>query len=161
MNSELQPNDLLNLLETMLKPTIAADGGKVNVANDAFNVIEILGEAAPSYRVVLLWEGDEDATGQPLAGIVNNTIAVIVSHNRGLRLWRGESVYKDTAARKSLLTIVSNTRARLRSCDFPPDVTTQRLLYLGCTAEITPDGLPLDAYRLRFRLTTTLPARSF
>jgi hypothetical protein len=161
MSEPLSPNEILSRLEQALTPGVNELGGRIIVANDAFNVVEILVETSRQFRLILMWEGDEDATGQPLAGIVNNTVAAIVSHNRGIPVWRGESVYKDTPARKSLLTLVSDIRSRIRALAFPGDVTNERFLYLGATAETTPDGLPLDAYRLRFRLTTALPARSF
>ena len=111
----------------------------------------------PRFRVILLWEGDEDATGQPMAGIIRNTIAVVVSQNRGLRLWRGENIAVDTTSQKSLLTLLDGIRAHIRAFQWPSEVSDEKFLYLGKSPEVTPDGLPLDAYRMRFRLHTSLP----
>lgn len=152
----LKPNDIVLALRDHLDPTVKAARGIVSIASDPFHVIELLGESPAGFRVVILWEGDEDATGQPLAGIVAHTVAIVVSHNRGLRVWNGESLHRDTAAGPSLLTRLTEVRTLLLRYQFPEGVSSQNLLYLGTQPEITPEGLPLDAYRLRFRITASI-----
>ena len=154
---EFRPNDIVLTLKGELEAYVAAQKGQLSVANDPFEVIELLGESPTGFRVIILWEGDEDATGQPLAGIVNNTIAVIVSHNRGLRMWKGENLHKDYGDQPALLTRLADLRAQIRAYEWPEDLTDSHLLYLGTQPETTPEGLPLDAYRMRFRLTTVIP----
>ncbi len=56
----------------------------------------------------------------------------------------------------SLLTRLSEIRTLLLRYRFPEGVTDECLLYLGTQPEVTPEGLPLDAYRMRFRLNASI-----
>lgn len=156
MAQNLKPNDIVLALRDHLEPSVKSARGIVSIANDAFQVLELLGESPAGFRVVLLWEGDTDATGQPLAGIVAHAIAVVISNNRGLRVWNGENLHRDTVAGPSLLTRLSEIRTLLLRYRFPEGVTDECLLYLGTQPEVTPEGLPLDAYRMRFRLNASI-----
>jgi|GEM_PF-1368595 len=161
MPPPLKPNDIILNLRDGLKVYTDAQKGVLSIANNPFEVIELLAESTPRFRIVILWEGDEDATGQPLAAIVRTTVAVVVSQNRGLRLYKGESVMKDTESQTSLLTHLDAIRALVRAYRFPPETSDESFLYLGCAPEVTPEGFPLDAYRMRFRLHNSLPAVQF
>lgn len=148
----LKPNDIILALRDHLDPHVRPAKGITSIAGDAFHVLELLGESPVAWRVILLWEGDDDATGQPLAGIVRHTISIVISHNRGLRVWNGENLHRDTAAQPSLLTRLAEIRALVLRFRFPAEITDETLLYLGTQPEVTPEGLPLDAYRMRFQL---------
>lgn len=152
----LQPNTIVLAIRDHLDPVVKKAKGITSIASDAFNVIEILGERPAGFRVILLWEGDQDATGQPLAGIVRHTIAVIISANRGLRVWNGENLHRDTAAGPSLLTRLAEIRTLILRFRFPPGFSDETLLYIGTEPETTPEGLPLDAYRMRFQLHASI-----
>jgi hypothetical protein len=156
MPHPLKPNDIVLALRDAIDPHVRAAKGITSIASDAFHVLELLGESPAGFRVVILWEGDADATGQPLAGIVEHTLAIVISHNRGLRVWNGENLHRDTSAGPSLLTRLTEIRTLLLRYRFPEDITDCTLLYLGSQPEVTPEGLPLDAYRMRFRLHASI-----
>jgi hypothetical protein len=157
--SPLSPAAVLNHLRAELKPWAESAGvrAQLSIARDPFEVIEVLGANPPGLQIVLIWEGDEDFLNIPEAGIIRHRLAVVVSMNRGLRLWRGENLATAYGNQPALLERVDEVRQRCRLLRFPPEVTDQILLYKGADPEVTPDGLPLDAYRLRFHLTAALP----
>jgi hypothetical protein len=158
----LTPSDIILTLRDYLTPYVVTEQrGLVSVANNPFEVIELLSESFGKFRTILTWAGDEDSTGYAIAGIVHTFIEVVVSSNRGMRIWKGENLHTDYGPegnrQVALVTRVDEVRKRLRAYQFPAEVSDEQLMYLGCRPEVTPEGWPLDAYRLRFRLTTALP----
>lgn len=154
----LKPNEIVLAIKDHIEPWAKARKGNVSVANNPFEALELLAQSPAGFRVVILWEGDEDATGQPLVGIVNNNISLIVSANRGLRIWNGENLHKPYGDQPALLDLLTELRIMVRDQVWPDVVSEGAMLYLGADPEITPEGYPLDAYRLRFRLTTVIPS---
>jgi hypothetical protein len=151
------PNALLLRVHDDLKPWVASEKGHLSIARDPFDVIELLGANPPGFNILLLWEGDEDFLDQPLAGIVRHNISVVVSSNRGLRMWKGENLHRPGPGQPALLDRVDQVRQRIRALRLEDEVTDQIFLYKGCEPESTPDGLPLDAYRLRFQIHAAIP----
>jgi len=161
----MKPNEILLAVRDALVTPVATSKGFLSIANHPFEVIELLAQTPAGFRVILLWEGDADITNQPSAGIVHTTIAVIVSQNRGLRVWKGENVMAPYGtgpnALPALIDLLDLVRTTIRGMTMAADQTSTWWLYLGAQPETTPDGLPLDAYRMRFRISNSIvPALS-
>lgn len=158
----MTPAEIVKTVRDAINSPVTANHGVVSVAGNPFEVIELLEQNPGGFRVILLWERDEDASAQqPCVGIVNTTIAVVVSQNRGLRAWKGDNLYNAYGSLPALTDLVDLVRTAIRATIMPEGQTSSWWLYLGCEPETTPQGLPLDAYRLRFRITNAIvPASS-
>lgn len=134
--------------------------GIFSVARDPFEVIELLGEAPGKFRVILAWEGEESIGTRPQSGIVKHRFKVVVSHNRGLSILRGENRTVARGDDPPLMELAQLVRDHLRSALLPDGETGIQLEYAGCDpirAETT-QGLAaqLDAFELTFRLPAAL-----
>lgn len=156
-----EPNDLLQILQNDLEPWVKLRKGAFSLAGDPGDVLEQLAEAPASFRVVAAWEGDEDQTGEPEAGIVDNAFSIWVIKAKGLRLQAGAHLVKaSTAGDPPFLRLLSDVRARVRSLAFPEGVTYGRLLYKGSKPFPSPElayELPTVGFTLRFTLTSSIP----
>ena len=160
-NPAITPNELLTAVRDGLAPLAEHWEGAISLATNPFEVIEMLAQSPGTPRIVILWEGEADATGgQRPGGIVTHTVALIISMNRGLPIWSGQVVSGAAADTPSILERLAELRTAMLSIAFPGGSTSQRFFYLGADSETTPEGLPLDAYRLRFSLKAkiNLPA---
>lgn len=157
----LNAKDLFALLRADLEPYVQDTlRGIFSVARDPFEVIELLGEAPGRFRVILAWEGEEPLGELATSGIAAHTFKVVVSHNRGLSILRGENRSGGTRDERPLLELAQLVRDRLRSAVMPNQDTGRRLQYRGCSpvrAEVEGAALTqLDAYELRFTLPAAL-----
>lgn len=157
----LNAKDLFALLVADLRPYVTDTlMGIFSVARDPFEVIELLGEAPGRFRVIFSWEGEESIGTRPQSGVVKHRFKVVVSHNRGLSILRGENRTVARGEDKPLMELAQLVRDRLRSALLPDGATGIQLEYGGCEpirAETT-QGLAaqLDAFELTFRLVAAL-----
>jgi hypothetical protein len=146
-------------IESDLQGWVPPSGAKValSIASDPFEVLEILADSPAGVRVILLWKGDDDLSQGTPIGIVDNHLEITISHNRGLKVRSGQSLYQSSATRPSLIALLDSLRARLRSLGFmEDDGSISPMEYKGCDPVVTPEGLRLDAYTLRFQVTGAL-----
>ncbi|MCX6908055.1 MAG: hypothetical protein NTY01_08435 [Verrucomicrobia bacterium] len=154
----INPADILRKIEADIRPWCVANKANLSLATDAWNVLELLAESPAGLRVILHWEGDDDAGSHESAGIVENTIKVVLSHNRGLLAAPGANLTEGRAGQKPLYELLSDLRSALRAIEWPDRIASKRLFYKGSKSVIAPDGLPLDAREMTLTLHTTLPA---
>jgi len=164
----LDPNHILLAIERDLlheddQHTGWATANKaiVSIAGDPFEVYEILAEGPRGFRVILLWEGDDDQPqGGTSYGITENRIEVTLSGNRGLSLKPGDNLHRDSPdGRPALVTLLASLRREIRSIRFADDGSSSAALeYRGSAPVVTPEGVRLDAYTLRFAITTDIGA---
>jgi len=145
-----------------LADALATWGGsrsiRVSVARDPFDVLEVLTIGPEAALLIVQWDGDEtedpelsedDATTGP----ARNNNNIIVGQGLGLDLKRDWRLIAGRGTRKSVLQRLDETRAFALSILYPADETSlRRLRYRGCEPMVTPDGIPLAAYRLKFSL---------
>lgn len=158
MANELSPADILSKLREHLKDWVARNKGTLSIAEDAWHVLELLGETPVGFRLILHWAGDRNAADDIDDGIDNHQLEVIVTKNRGLMIKKGDNLLEPRAG-VALLTLIGQVKAKVKaSFDlWEEGLTGGELEYRGCEVVTTPDGVPLDAYRLRWSL---LAARS-
>jgi len=156
----ITPAELLAIVHDGLKPLAEHWKGEISLATNPFEVIEMLAHAPGTPRIVILWEGEADATGgpgqSPQGGIVIHTVSLIISANRGLPFWQGGPLASIATDTPSILERLAELRTAALGIAFPGGSTRGRFFYLGAESETTPEGLPLDAYRLRFSLTAKI-----
>lgn len=151
----MTPADLLLKLEGDLKTWVARRKGYLSLAGDPGDVLEALTDAPRTFRVVLGWAGDDDQTGQPEAGIVDQQIEVWLIKARGLKLKPGDHLVRGETP---LLDLLSDLRATIRKIEWPDGETSITMLYKGAK-QFEPEiamALPTTGYKLSFELTTAL-----
>lgn len=157
----LSAEDIMKRFFEALEPfVVTASSGHLSVARDPVEVLELLGQAPGSFRVILAWWG-EKPTGSKYSGIVEHEIHVIVSQNRGLPLLKGANLFLSAAnpGDPTLTNLVGQVRDLLRGLEFPDKITEKVLTYAGCDP-VAVDGTAIDAYTLVFRLIAALPPSS-
>jgi hypothetical protein len=138
-------------------------GKLVSLARDPFDVLEILAQGPQGFRVILHWAGEQEVGGQPQLPIVQHRIEAILSYNLGLTATPDLALLSKGPAndRPALLDLVEELRRRIASYNFPDGETDVFMAYVGCDPFVTPDGVPLAAYKLTFTLTAGLPQPSY
>jgi hypothetical protein len=152
--------ELMQRIYGALKPFVEEHArGHLSIARDPYEMLELLGQAPGSFHCMLLWTGDK-AFGDRYSGIVNHEFHVTVSHNRGLSLLRGESMYLGNVPRghddKPLVALLAIVRDKLWAMEFPDRVTDRKLIYVG-TDPVVIDNTPIDAFTMTWTLRAVLP----
>lgn len=155
MPAGFEPDQLVAFVLDDITPWAKGLRGLVTVAADPYNFLELLAESPQGWRAVLLWEGDDNQSDNPLAGcFVKNRFSIGITCQKGLTINPQESLFKNRpGGAPSLLKLLSLVRLRVRQLVFPEDVTERYVRYAGADPVVLPDGTPLAGYRLRFELT--------
>ena len=144
---------MMTALYDDLLPWVEGKKGRLSVAKDPWNVLEILVNGPQGFQVILHWGGDSDVGELPGEPMAENIIEVIVGYSLGLQAKPDVALIKNQATRSSLLKHVNDVRARVLAYVFPAEETGESLQYAGCEPLVTPDGIPLAAYKFRAKLT--------
>ena len=155
----MTPQSLLQLLHDDLEPWAKARRAEVSLAADAYDVMEILYNRPGAMRIILHWGGDDaqGSTGQE--GVVTHRIDVVVARPHGLPQEKGDMLVKSTHGAAPMLTMLEDVRQHLRGLPLPADFSNEGFLdYRGTEPLVTPEGVPLAAYRLKFALWAALDA---
>lgn len=152
------PDTLLLELHEDLSAFLAANRGALSVAAEMYDFLQLLTESPAGWRVVLLWEGEENPGDDAQAGCFpTQRFSLGVTANLGLTASPEIGLIKPSASRPALLQLVAAVRDYVRGHVFRGEVSTKYPLYKGADPVVLPDGMPLKAYRLRFELTVGLP----
>jgi hypothetical protein len=152
------PDAILLALEAHVKTWCDANKGKVSIAGDAFNVLELLEQSPSGLRVVLYWHGDDAAGDVPQGGVTTNELHVILTYNRGLAIWQGRHTVEGKGEREPLFKLLSSLRAHIRKFVLGGEAIADTLGYKGAASLPMPNGLPLDAYDMTFTLDAAIEA---
>ena len=152
----LTAQDIMRQIHEALTPFVeTAKKGYLSIARDPFEIIEQLGQAPGRFRAILSW-GGEKLEGHRASGIVTHTLQVVVSHNRGLSILKGENLFLARGDDDSLVQLNGEVRDLLRGLRFPVKITDERLTYAG-TEPVAVDGTQLDAFTQTWTIRATLP----
>lgn len=146
-------DEVISAVHDHLAPWAQAQKGRLVVATDPFNVLEILATGPRGFVVVLGFGGDEALGEEEQNPLATATVEVTVGYCLGLDIAQGLLLFKAKTDRPSLLGLVSACRAQLLALTFADDGESGRFLaYGGCEPVTLPDGFPLAAYKVRARL---------
>jgi hypothetical protein len=149
-------DEILDRLKETVEAWAKGHQATVSIALDSFNVLEILAESPTGMRVILHWAGDKNPSDILQAAIARNEIEVILTYNLGLTLRPDLALIKGTTTRPSLLRALSDLRSLILSLAYPDEQTLVYCVYVGTEPFITPEGMPLAAYRMHFQLDSAV-----
>lgn len=112
----MEADRILQALEAHLQPIITTAGGSLQVADNPWEVVDMLKVSPSSWRVVLSFE--DEASMEPLnrGGWISGLFTVYVQMPKGLGVNRGESIYKTNAAgRSALLALCGQVKQWMRA----------------------------------------------
>jgi hypothetical protein len=156
----LRIDEILSKLNGAVTTWAAANKATVSIARDPFHVLEILAESPAGFRVILHWAGDKNPSEILQMAIARNDIEVIFSYNLGLTGKPDLALITGSTARPALLALLDDLRALILSIQYPDEETLVYCVYAGTEPFITPDGIPLAAYRMRFQLDSGINTQS-
>lgn len=157
----MPPLTITQILDLLYKALLtwaqqSGNGAVVTLARDPFQVLEILAATPESFRMVLHWAGDDnisDIDGLPLA---DNTIEVIYSYNLGLTARPDLALIKGPQNRPAVFDQIDSLRAFILGVEYPNVQTGIYAVYQGAKPFVTPEGIPLAAYILTFKLKSAI-----
>lgn len=138
---------------------------RVSMARDPFDVLEVLAIGPRDAVIIVADAGDEPVDPDlgdvdredGVVGPVNQLLEVTVGQGLGLDVVKDWRLIAGRGNRKSVLRHVNEVRAFVLSLVYPDnDETTRRLSYRGREPVVTPEGVPLAAYKLRFGLIASV-----
>ena len=127
-------------------------GAVVTLARDPFHVLEILAASPEGFRVVVHWAGDENISDHDALPLAENRLEVILSYNLGLTARPDLALIQGPLNRPSILDQVDALRSFILGVQYPTIQTGTYAVYAGTKPFHTPDGIPLAAYVLAFKL---------
>ncbi len=151
--------DILQALHADLAPYVATHKGQLSVSGTYVETLDALSVTPQGFLVILEWLGEETTAeiNQAYIGVMRQEIGIYVAHQPGLPLKQGEGLWL-TPGGKTLLERCNAIRDRIREIRLPDlQETTREFDYRGARQVLTPDGLPLRAFRLEFHLHNALP----
>ena len=154
----MTPDKILLALKTDLEARWAASNkARVSLASDPWNVLELLVNGPAGLLLVLHWAGEDQLGDQEQAPLATQKIDVILACNLGPEIEKGSGLVKDTPQRQALLALVASLRDEILSLTCPDEETGTYFAYAGAEGVTTPEGIPLAAWKLSFRLDIALP----
>lgn len=150
---------ILTLLHGDLDPFVSQHGGQLSVSGTYVETLEVLTAGPRGFLCILEWLGEDNPSdaNQAYIGIMRQEIGIYIAIHPGLPLRRGESLWLSADGR-TLLERTAQVRDRIRQIRLEDDQgSTREFDYRGSRQVLTPDGLPLRAYRLEFHIHNALP----
>lgn len=148
----LTVTQILAALFTALQAWGSPLGCQPTIARDPFHVLEILAANPAGFRTVVHWAGDENVSHIDALPLAEHTLEVILSYNLGLTAKPDLALINGQQNRPPLYDIVDSLRAFVLAIQYPDLQTGIYAAYAGTKPFITPDGIPLAAYVLTFKL---------
>lgn len=159
----LRPDQLLALLYEALKTWVGAQTGakgEVFISRDPYQFLTLLAETPAGYRLVLGWDGDENQSDRAKlamgANVCSQRLSLAISGNLGLTADPGKAAILDTAARPALLHLLESVRVHVRGLTLPDTISSILFDYRGTETVVTPDGIPLAAWKMSFEILLAL-----
>ena len=152
----LRVDEILTKLYDACSTWGATQKATVSIARDPFHVLELLAENPAGFRIIVHWAGDENPSDQMEFPLADNKLEIIFSYNLGLSAKPDLALIQGQQNRPSLYKLLDGLRAMVLAIAFPVEATAIYCQYTGTEPFITPDGIPLAAYRLKFHLLSAV-----
>lgn len=143
---------ILQALHADLDTYVTAEKGQLTISGTYVETLDLLSANPSGFLCIMEWLGEENPDEQGYIGVMSQEIGIYVSINPGLPSQRGKALWTSPGG-KTLLEHINRIRDRVREIRLPDDEETDREFnYRECRQVVTPDGIPLRAYRLLFRM---------
>ena len=152
----LRIDEILTKLYDALSTWGATHKATVSIARDPFHVLELLAENPQGFRIIVHWAGDDNPSDQMEFPLADNKIEVVFSYNLGLSAQPDLALIRGQQNRPALYKLLDELRGLILAIAFPDVATAIYCQYTGTEPFITPDGIPLAAYRLKFHLVSAV-----
>lgn len=152
MIQPLRIDEILEKLYCAIEKWGEPHKASVSIARDPFHVLEILAENPQGFRVIVHWAGDENASDIMERPLADHKIQIVFSYNLGLTAKPDLALIQGQQNRPALYKLLDDLRALVLGLAFPDFETAEYCIYTGTEPVVTPDGIPLAAYRLKFHL---------
>jgi hypothetical protein len=133
-------------------------GGTVSIATDPFNVFELLGVGSRNYMLILHWAGDENVNDYDLIPMLRHRIELVFGANLGLAVQPDGALLAGNQNRPPIYQSLDDVRALMLGFRFSGDQTEPLFAYVRAEPVVTPQGMPLAAFRLLFTLRALPPS---
>lgn len=144
--------DILKALHDDLQPYVAEHKGTLTISGTYVETLDLLSASPSGFLAIMEWLGEENPDDQGFIGVMSQEIGIYVAMNPGLPMQRGQAIWASPGG-KTLLEHINRIRDRIREIRLPDTEDTDREFnYRECRQVVTPEGIPLRAYRLLFRL---------
>lgn len=156
---------LLGAVLADLQTFATANKGKGVLAKDPFHALQILCTAPAGFHLVVQDDGEAPTPGTDETDPIHDlSFSLFASFNIGLKADPAEDLLEDRGDRPSLVKLCGEitdrvmTKGHATGAD-PADKI--HAVFITRDPVTTPDGIPLAAYRLRFKITYALPALTY
>lgn len=111
---------ILQALEGHLRPLIVAAGGTLDVADNPWDVVQLLGISPAKWRVILSVEDEDSAAPRNPGGWTAGTFILYVQMHKGFEAKPGLTIHRETpAGRVAMTRRVAQLRRWVRGIQFP------------------------------------------
>lgn len=112
---------ILQALETHLRPKVVAAGGTLDIADNPWDVVDLLKVTPTKWRLIISLEDETAAAELAAGGWTTGTFAFYVQRHRGMQGKAGDTIHKTSmvGARTSHLRLAARVRRWVRAIQFP------------------------------------------
>lgn len=112
---------ILQALESHLRPKVVAAGGTLDVADNPWDVVDLLKVSPEKWRLIISVEDEQPATELAAGGWTTGTFAFYVQRHKGFQAKRGATIHQTSVVgeRASHTRLAALVRRWVRAIDFP------------------------------------------
>jgi hypothetical protein len=116
----MEADRILLALEAYLTPKVIAAGGSLQVADNPWEVVDLLRVTPEKWRLILSFEDEDSVHPRNAGGWTAGNVSLYVQMHKGFSSNRGETIYKTTpAGRVSMTKMAGQIRQWMREIQFP------------------------------------------
>lgn len=149
----LRVDQILSKLNDALSAWGVSHKATVSIARDPFHVLEILAGNPQGFRLVVHWAGDDNISEHFGLPMLDHKLEIVFSYNLGLTVKPDLALITGAQNRPALYALLDELRTLVLGLAFPTGDTATYAEYTGTEPVVTPDGIPLAAYRMKVHLT--------
>jgi hypothetical protein len=140
-------------------PASPVKAGSISMAKDPFHPLEILAQSPRGMRLIVAYGGgpSQAVEQNPNAAILEHQISIYLGYSLGLTAAPDAALAIGTDDRPAMLDVISVVDQRVRSLMLPDEVTSRLFRLGGIFDVIMPDGVPLAAQRLQYKIDGLMP----
>ena len=116
----MEADRILAALAAHLGPKVITAGGKLDVADNPWDVVDLLKVSPSQWRLILSLEDEDTVQARNVGGWTTATFSLYIQAHKGFAAVRGDAIYKTNAAgRKSITKLAGQVRQWMRAIQFP------------------------------------------